>query len=298
MIDPKALTTYAQYNEDLILLTLLHDVKKGFYVDVGANYPTTDSVTKLFYDKGWRGINIEPIKGLHRMLEQERPDDVNLQVGAGAEEGEATLREYTDVSGHSTFNATQKQQLGSSAKHKDYTVGIRPLKAILKENKAPRIHFLKIDVEGFEYEVIQGNDWKKYRPEVVCIEANHMSKDWRPMLKTAKYKFFIADGLNEYYVAEESWKRTENFGERIVEADYHALKQHQQQSWSEDSRNLAQLNKMASEQQKLIRSLERTIEQLQPMARLSLKDRTYFDRLKRAAYGLSVDWVSYRKKSK
>jgi len=52
--------SYAQYNEDIILLALLYDVEKGFYVDVGANYPVIDSVTKLFYQHGWRGINIEP----------------------------------------------------------------------------------------------------------------------------------------------------------------------------------------------------------------------------------------------
>ncbi len=65
--------TYAQYNEDIILKALLYDVKKGFYVDVGANDPDDDSVTKLFYQNGWNGINIEPIESLHKELIRSRP---------------------------------------------------------------------------------------------------------------------------------------------------------------------------------------------------------------------------------
>jgi hypothetical protein len=36
---------------------------------------------------------------------------------------------------------------------------------------------LKVDVEGLEYEVLIGNDWSKYRPEVICVEANHIDTD-------------------------------------------------------------------------------------------------------------------------
>ena len=74
MIDPKRIITYSQYNEDIILTALLSDIKKGFYVDVGANYPETDSVTKKFYLSGWSGINIEPIETLHKQLVRKRQE--------------------------------------------------------------------------------------------------------------------------------------------------------------------------------------------------------------------------------
>ena len=54
--------SYAQNFEDVILRRALKDIEKGFYVDVGAHDPVIDSVTKAFYDLGWRGINIEPVK--------------------------------------------------------------------------------------------------------------------------------------------------------------------------------------------------------------------------------------------
>ena len=55
------MNTYAQDKEDLILWQILEDVDHGFYIDVGANSPDIYSVTKLFYENGWNGINIEPL---------------------------------------------------------------------------------------------------------------------------------------------------------------------------------------------------------------------------------------------
>ncbi|NCB03775.1 MAG: FkbM family methyltransferase, partial [Spirochaetia bacterium] len=75
--------SYAQDMEDIILWNVLKDVKNGQYVDVGANDPWDISVTQLFYDKGWRGINIEPLQDMHEALEQVRPEDTNLKMGAG-----------------------------------------------------------------------------------------------------------------------------------------------------------------------------------------------------------------------
>ena len=54
--------SYAQEYEDLALYLALRDIKKIFYIDVGANDPTYLSVTKFFYLGGGNGINIEPLR--------------------------------------------------------------------------------------------------------------------------------------------------------------------------------------------------------------------------------------------
>lgn len=292
MIDPKAVTTYAQYNEDLVLLALFHNVKKGFYVDVGANDPTLDSVTKIFYDRGWTGINIEPAKSIYLKLSKNRPNDINLHCGAGSESISLVFREYTDAVGHSTFDDGQKKQHGEANKHKDYEVEIKTLSDIFEENKVPRVNFLKIDVEGFEQEVIDGNDWTKYRPQVVCVEANHRKSDWQAKLLRNKYRLFIVDGLNEYYIVAESWSSlTKDFAERIVELDYHALKQHQYQSWEKDSVDLKNLHLLAGRQDGAIKKLEADVAYF---SRLSLSGQPWPRRLKRALYGLTIDWIRNR----
>jgi len=298
MIDPRVMTTYAQYNEDLVLMALFSDVKKGFYIDVGANYPTIDSVTKIFYDKGWCGINIEPLQDLFIQLEKERPRDINLQIGIGDKSGEAEFREIVDLPGHSTFDNHQKKRHNKEHKYVDYNVPVRTLDDVLTEYKPKHIEFLKIDVEGFEYQVIAGNKWNKFRPEVVCIESNHVSQDWRPLLTTQRYRLFITDGLNEYYVAEENWRRTVGFAERMVVLDYHALRQHHSQSWAQDSKDLDRLHKLVGTMHQQLETQSAEVNRARNLTSLTLKERPWLSRLKRSFYGLTIDWYRHQKARK
>ena len=76
-------TSYAQNCEDVLLWRVLKGVHRGVYVDVGASHPVVDSVTFAFYERGWRGINIEPVAADHALLQLYRPGDINLQLAAG-----------------------------------------------------------------------------------------------------------------------------------------------------------------------------------------------------------------------
>ena len=93
--------SYAQNFEDVMLNRVFSDIKNGFYIDVGANDPVIDSVTKHFYDNGWTGINIEPVSEHFQALLAQRPKDINLQLAISLEEGELEFWE-SEVRGWST----------------------------------------------------------------------------------------------------------------------------------------------------------------------------------------------------
>lgn len=205
--------SHAQNREDIILSGFFPGIKDGFYVDVGANDPAADSVTKYFYEQGWSGINIEPINRLYKKLKNSRPRDTNLNIGISNKEGDITFREYNKLHGLSTFANQTKKEVGELTKlsddykdYKDYKVEVKTLADVFQENNVKNINFLKVDVEGYEYEVLDGNDWTRYRPQVICIESNHIIKDWRPLLAEKKYEYVFNDGLNGYYVAREAEK--------------------------------------------------------------------------------------------
>ena len=208
--------SYAQNREDVIIKAFFPDVTNGFYVDIGANDPVDDSVTKLFYDLGWRGINVEPSPTLYKNLKSERPRDITVNVGASDKKGSLQFREYANH-GLSTFSdavkkSHEKSPSAKTSEHTDYSVDVLPTKAILQEHaKGVHIHFMKVDVEGYEYDVLHGNDWDVFRPELICIEANHIINDWHPLLKAAGYHEVFNDGLNEYFLAKESLFRKEHF---------------------------------------------------------------------------------------
>jgi FkbM family methyltransferase len=200
--------TYAQNREDVILAAFFPGEEHGFYVDIGAHHPSNESVTKYFYNIGWRGINVEPNQKLCKLLDRERSSDININMGIADKAGVLVFREYPENDGLSTFSETRKKyhsKKGTSftKNFKDYPVRVTTLKKLLKDQGVKSIQFLKIDVEGLEYEVLSGNDWNKYKPDIVCIEANHVLKDWRPILKDAGYFLVFFDGLNEYYAYEQ-----------------------------------------------------------------------------------------------
>lgn len=214
----KPLIYYGQNQEDIILSAFFPDIEKGFYVDVGACDPIKYSVTKLFYEKGWSGINIEPQEEQYKKLVKDRKRDINLNVGIGDKNSEMHLRVYENES-LSTFSREVKEEYKSikerkSLKYTDKPVEVQTLKAVLESNTVSQIHFLKVDVEGLEYSVLKGNDWTQFRPEVICIEANNMvkSENWRKLLIDVGYKICYFDGLNEYYTEKNS-ARVELFKE-------------------------------------------------------------------------------------
>src|SRR4051794_10819280 len=79
-----AFVSYSQNFEDIMLWRALHNVSNGRYIDVGAHDPNIESVTRAFYERGWSGINIEPVDAEYQKLLLHRPRDVNLKVALGA----------------------------------------------------------------------------------------------------------------------------------------------------------------------------------------------------------------------
>jgi FkbM family methyltransferase len=202
--------SYAQNREDVLLWRALGHIKNGFYIDVGANEPEQDSVTWAFYQRGWWGINVEPVPGLHRRLQEARPRDINLGVAAGATAAEITLFDLPEVNGWATASAEVAASHRADGHNVvESRVPVRTLNDICAEHVRGDIHFLKIDVEGFEEEVLRGIDLARWRPWIVVVEATMPNSRetsharWDPLVSEHGYRFAWFDGLNRYYVADE-----------------------------------------------------------------------------------------------
>jgi FkbM family methyltransferase len=203
--------SYAQNFEDVMLWRALRHVRGGFYIDVGANDPVKDSVTKAFSDRGWHGINVEPVAAHHADLERERPLDVNLRCALGAsDDGTIDLWEC-EIPGLATTDAAVVEQHVREGRQGAWQrVPVQTLAAVCAEHAGGgEIHFLKIDVEGGEESVLAGADFRRFRPWIVVVEATRPNsteqkhEQWEHLLTDAAYRFAYADGLNRFYVAQE-----------------------------------------------------------------------------------------------
>ena len=202
--------SYAQNFEDLMLWRALLEYGSGFYIDVGACDPIADSVTKVFYDAGWRGINIEPMKVAFDKLEVLRPRDINLNVGLDSHSGVKTFYSIDNGNGLSTSvkeYADSYVQDGKNVKAQE-TI-IKTLNEIVDKYVNEEVHFLKIDVEGSEKFVLEGADFSKFRPWIVLVESTVPNttilshSDWEGILIDSNYTFVYFDGLNRFYVSNE-----------------------------------------------------------------------------------------------
>jgi FkbM family methyltransferase len=201
--------SYAQNFEDVMLHRALRHVEHGAYIDVGAAHPDDMSVTKAFYERGWVGINVEPDPDFAAELRQSRPRDITLEVALGSVAGEVPFHRIGGT-GLSTLDAGIADlhvRAGFSSEMR--RVRVMTLADVCREHLRSEVHFLKIDVEGSELEVLRGADFNACRPWIVLVEAtepmttteNHMP--WEPILLRAGYSFVWFDGLNRFYVADE-----------------------------------------------------------------------------------------------
>ena len=198
--------SYSQAYEDLILYDVFKNISEGFYIDVGANNPVRDSVTKAFYEIGWHGINIEPLLKECNALVQDRPRDINLCIAAGSKEDTLELHERGTLS---TLKADEAAGWNQDVQTR--MVKVEPLSKICndycKYNQS--IQFLKIDVEGFEREVLMGTNLRDYRPNIIILESTKprsaipTHNEWEDILKENGYIFAIEHSINRYYVDKD-----------------------------------------------------------------------------------------------
>ena len=206
------------------LARVLWDRPPGFYVDVGAGDPVSNSVTRLFYDAGWHGINIEPGPAFAQ-LEFARPRDVNLRLVVGTQAGERDFwvcRPNTELS---SLLPLDPSSLPPGNRVDRERIQCRRLDAILEEHTDAAIEFLKVDVEGAEGDVLESIDLRRFRPLVLVVEAidpqtrRPSHEQWQPRVLGSGYLHAAFDGVNRYYVPEERSELCEVLGYPLTPLD-------------------------------------------------------------------------------
>lgn len=219
MWKPKRL--FSQNFEDLYLYRLFSGIDKGFYIDVGAWHPNQDSVTAIFYAQGWRGINIEPVKEIFAILREHRTEDINLclAVVSSPETASVLMHVVGDDPCQWGHHSVSSLLPGEQASVPECSPPISPRfvpastlrEVIEKYAMLQPINFLKLDIEGSEYQALLGLDLstlrEESRPQVIVVEAtlpgNRLSSPCRQQcndyLEDNGYRHLFFDGLNDYY---------------------------------------------------------------------------------------------------
>ena len=215
-VTPAPFVSYAQNGEDVVLWRALGGVSAGRYVEVGANHPRDDSVTRAFYDRGWSGITIEPVPYFADLQRAERPRDHLVQAAiTNTGRGQITLHVVPGTGLSTIVDAVSDRHADAGIDHVDLLVPTLRLDDVLAESgrAGEEIHFMLIDVEGAERDVLQSVDLRRWRPWVLVVEATEPNStvtthsEWEPGLIAQGYQYCLFDGVSRFYVADEKADR-------------------------------------------------------------------------------------------
>lgn len=177
--------SFAANHLDLLIEKL--SPNPGFYVELGANDGVSQSQTKyLEVYSGWHGVLIEPTPEIYKILKRNRSKRNYFENSAcvSFEFPHAQIPMlYSDLmtislSGENVITNRQLhakeglRHLLRGKKNYEFLAPAITLNEILILSEAPSvIDFLSLDVEGSEFEVLRGIDFKQFRFEVILIET-------------------------------------------------------------------------------------------------------------------------------
>lgn len=183
-------------------------------IEAGALDGIWDSSTYFFKKNlNWKTINIEPLNNMFEKLILNRPDSINLNVALSNVDGLSTIRNYK----HNTLNydwgnaslqhlPEHKKQLENICGKENYIeqkIKTITYSSLIKEQKLNELDLFVLDVEGHEYEVIDGMKDAEIFPKVFVIEHGHRKpEDFVNKLKVlpVSYKLDVISHVNSYFV--------------------------------------------------------------------------------------------------
>jgi FkbM family methyltransferase len=176
----------------------------GFYVEAGANDGISQSCTFVLEKRGWEGLLIEPNKGKLAQCRASRSNTQNTFEHCALVSFEYEEDTICGNFAESEVDTSLVGQITIPSKHWDdphrvaaeekaasckiVDVPARTLQSLLDEHNIEAIDYLALDVEGYEYEAMDGLDFKKNPPRLIRVE-------------TSKRQYRI-DAMTEYLLAK------------------------------------------------------------------------------------------------
>jgi FkbM family methyltransferase len=177
----------SQRPEEWLIRDFFNDRRGGFFVDVGANHYRIFSNTHYLETVlGWEGIAVEPLVEFEADYVRERPRTRFRAFFVSDVSDEKALLFRLDhnhllSSGVREFTARDGDDLRS------IEVPTITLNDLLQTESVDRVDFLTMDIELWEPKALAGFDLHRYRPALVCIEA-------QPEVRQDILDYFAANG--------------------------------------------------------------------------------------------------------
>jgi FkbM family methyltransferase len=196
--------TNSENEEEWIIRDFFRDRTGGVFVDVGAAHHQVNSNT-YFLEKslGWSGLAIEPFTHFEAGYQAHRPKTKFLPFFVSDVSGtEARMYTYGENFLASSTDKKFVERFGKNPK--EFMAPTITMNDLLSAAKLESFDFLSMDIELSEPKALAGFDIRRFRPQLVCIEAHpEVRQQILDYFATNRYvvigKYLRADDKNLYF---------------------------------------------------------------------------------------------------
>ena len=202
---------YSQFGQDKWLNeNIFKNKHDGFFLEIGADDGIDKSNTKLFEEKGWKGICIEPSPERYKILIKNRSchcENIAVSDTFGK-------TDFLDITGYgkglsgivSEYHENHKTRINKELKNKEnkgkkiLNVKTCTLNSIFKKYSLKKIDFCSIDTEGSEYKILKNFNFENFASEVFLIENNYRESLVDEILTKNSYKKIFSIEIDDIYI--------------------------------------------------------------------------------------------------
>jgi FkbM family methyltransferase len=218
-LDPQlehgAVISYSAFGEDCVALGWLRDAgirpSDIRYLDIGASDPVVLSNTMLMYGNGAKGVLVEPDSAMVKKLRARRARDTVINAAAAFDERRTASLIRFNSSVFNTFSEAQAEHVVASSVEwglkqsilRRVEVRLIPINDIIERylgGIAP--HFLSIDAESVDFEILKSLDLERFRPWIICIEQARPTTDFEELLRPSGYRYICQTPHNLMFVLD------------------------------------------------------------------------------------------------
>ncbi|CAH1656862.1 FkbM family methyltransferase [Hyphomicrobiales bacterium] len=206
---------FAHWGEDAVIDYLFRDRPLGRYLDIGCFHPDLYSNTRLLHAKGWSGVNVDPNPFMIEQFRERRPNDINLNMAVARERGCLDFFVFHEWGSSNTLSPDFSAKITESQKvqvQRRIPTKVVTLADVMEDNFAQSPpDFMNVDVESLDLEVIQSNNWEKFRPTIVAVEdfdfdfANPEMSPIFVFMKSVEYKM-ISRTIYTSFFSEQAFR--------------------------------------------------------------------------------------------
>lgn len=209
--------SYSQCGEDLIIRHIFDALRipAPTYLDIGAYNPSFLNNTRIFYENGSHGVNVEPDPSLIVAFQKQRPRDVNLNIGIAEKKGELPfyVMSTRTLNTFSEEYAKSAERGGSIKIEQVVNIPVLEVNDVIKNNFSEPPDLISLDVEGLDLAILRSLDFSLYRSKVFCVETITFSENrqGKKILEIAQlmndegYFVYADTNVNTLFVDRKIW---------------------------------------------------------------------------------------------